>query len=84
MTRLRTRVNPQIEPSLQRYVGRGIVVTVRIDEQGNVTVKDVAKANPRIAEAIKFAVEQWKFNPAMIGDQIRCVETGLPMTVIQP
>ena len=84
ITRLKTRVNPQIDPSLQRYVGRAIVVSIYIDEQGNVEVKDVAKANSRIAGAIKSAVEQWKFNPALIDGEARCVETGLPLTLIQP
>ena len=84
MTRLKTRVNPQIDPSLQRYVGRGIVVRVHIDEEGNVEVNEVANANPRIAGPIRTALEQWKFNPAVINDQARCVETGLPIAVIQP
>jgi hypothetical protein len=84
MTRLKTRVNPKIDPSLQRYVGRGIVVRVHIDEEGNVEVNEVANANPRIAGPLRTAVEQWKFNPAVINDQVRCVETGLPIAVIQP
>jgi tetratricopeptide (TPR) repeat protein len=84
MTRLKTRVNPQIEPALQRYIGRGIGVSIEIDEQGNVTVKDIAKANPRIAEAIKAAVSQWKFNPTIIDNQPRCVDTELPIAAIQP
>ena len=84
MSRLRIRVNPQIEPGLQRYVARGIVVSIAIDEKGNVTVKDIAKANPRIADALKAAVAQWKFNPTVIDDQPRCVDTDLPITLIQP
>ena len=84
MTRLKTRVNPQIEPGLQRYIGRGIAVSIEIDEQGNVAVKEVARANPRIAEAIKLAVSQWKFNPTIIDDQPRCVDTDLPIAAIQP
>jgi tetratricopeptide (TPR) repeat protein len=84
MARIKTRINPQIEPSLQRYIGRGIVVSIHIDEQGNVAVKEVAKASPRIAEAIKSAVEQWKFKPAVIDNQARCVETDIPIALIQP
>jgi tetratricopeptide (TPR) repeat protein len=84
MARLKTRVNPQIDPALQRYIGRGIAVRVQIDEQGNVEVKDVAKANPKIAEALRSAIEQWKFHPTVIRDEVRCVETELPLTVITP
>ncbi len=84
MTRLKTRVNPQIEPALQRYIGRGIGVSIEIDEQGNVAVKDVVRANARIADAIKLAVNQWKFNPTIIDNQPRCVDTELPIAAIQP
>ena len=84
MNRLKTRVNPRIDPSLQRYVSRGIRVSVEIDDAGNVEVKQVLNANPRIAEALKNAVEQWKFYPAIIDNHPRCVETELPITLIQP
>jgi len=84
MNRLKVRVNPEIEPGLQRYMGRGIVVSIAIDEKGNVRVKQVAKANPRIADALKAAVNQWKFNPTVIDNQARCVNTDLPIALIQP
>jgi outer membrane biosynthesis protein TonB len=84
LTRVKTRVNPQIDPSLQRYVSRRTVVSIEIDEAGNVTVKNVANANPRVATAFKEALERWKFNPVVIDNQTRCVETQLPMTLIQP
>ena len=84
LTRVRTRVNPRIEPNLQRYVTRGIRATIQIDEKGNVTVSQIANANPRIAEAIKAALEQWKFNPMVIDNQARCVETDLPLILSSP
>jgi tetratricopeptide (TPR) repeat protein len=83
ITRLKTRVNPRIEPNLRRYVARGFVVTIQIDEQGNVKVKNISNTNPRVAEVIKSAVEQWKFNPTVIDGQVRCVDTELPISVIQ-
>jgi len=84
MKELQFRANPLIEPNLQRYVGRGIVVSIEIDDKGTVAVKRVAKANPRIADALKFAVEEWKFNPIVVDDQPRCVYTDLPIGLIQP
>ena len=85
MTKLKTRVNPYLDPNLQPFIGRGIrvVVSVQIDEQGEVRVKRVDQANSRIAEAIKSAVEQWKFNPTVIDGQTRCVETDLPIRLMQ-
>ena len=84
MNRLKSRVNPQIEPALQRYVSRGIRVSIEIDLEGNVTVKQITNANIRLAEALRIAVAQWKFYPAVINNLSRCVETELPITLIQP
>jgi hypothetical protein len=82
VNRLRMRVNPQIEPSLQRYVTRGIRVAIEIDVEGNVRVKQISNANDRVAEPLKSAVEQWKFFPAVIDNEPRCVETELPINLI--
>lgn len=84
MSRLRYRVNPEIEPSLQQYVERATVVRISIDEKGNVTVKDVVNADSRIADALQAAVEQWKFNSTVIDNEARCINTELPITLIQP
>ncbi len=84
MKQLKFRFSPQIDPSLQRYVGRGIVVSIEIDDKGNVTVKRVAKANARIADTLKIAVQEWKFDPIVIDNRPTCVDTDLPITLIQP
>jgi tetratricopeptide (TPR) repeat protein len=84
LNRLKSRSNPQIEPSLQRYLNRGIRISIEIDERGLVNVKQITNANSRLAEALKNAVEQWEFYPAVVDGQPKCVETELPITVIQP
>jgi tetratricopeptide (TPR) repeat protein len=84
INRLTTRVNPMIDPALQRYVTRGIRVAIQIDVAGNVTVIGTSNVNPRLADALKKAVEQWKFYPAIVNNEPRCVETELPITLIQP
>jgi hypothetical protein len=84
MNRLTARVNPVIDPTLQRYVTRGMRVSVQIDVQGNVTVIGMANVNARLADALKKAVEQWRFYPAIVNNEPRCVETELPITLIQP
>jgi outer membrane biosynthesis protein TonB len=86
MSRLKVRVNPEFGSGLRPYIEKGvkgIVVSVAIDEKGNVTVKEVA-ADPRIANALKAAVGQWKFNPTIIDNQPRCVEADLPITLTPP
>jgi hypothetical protein len=83
INRLRSRVNPYIDPSLQRYVTRGIRVAIEIGVDGAVEVKQILNANARIAEALRTAVEQWKFYPAIVGNEPRCVDTELPINLIQ-
>ena len=83
LKRLKKRINPQIEPSLQRYLSR-VRVSIEIDQHGNVNVKQITNANNRLAEALKGAIEQWEFYPTVIDDQPRCVETELPIILIQP
>src|SRR5262249_34668458 len=84
INRLTTRVNPMIDPALQRYVTRRMRVSVQIDVAGNVTVIGTSNVNARLADALKKAVEQWKFYPAIVNNEPRCVETELPITLIQP
>jgi tetratricopeptide (TPR) repeat protein len=84
ISRLSYRVNPEIPPSLQQYVDRRTVVKIAIDEKGSVFVKDVVNADPRIADALQVAVEQWKFNPIVIDNEARCVETELPIALLRP
>ncbi len=84
MNRLTTRVNPRIDPSLQRFVTRGIRVAIQIDVDGRVEVKQIFNANDRLAQALRSAVEQWKFYPAIVDNEPRCVETELPINLIQP
>jgi tetratricopeptide (TPR) repeat protein len=84
INRLTTRVNPVIDPNLQRYITRGIRVAIQIDVDGRVTVRQITNANARVAEALKSAVEQWRFYPAIVENQPRCVDTELPITLIQP
>jgi tetratricopeptide (TPR) repeat protein len=80
MVRLKTRVAPQVPKSL---VSRPTEIRVhaRIDEEGNVTVSGVRGGNAALQNAVKSAVEQWKFVPARVDKDTRCVETEIPVTI---
>jgi tetratricopeptide (TPR) repeat protein len=84
MARVKTRVNPDISPALQNFI-RGSQVTVRvkarIDESGNVTVRDAQGTNPSINTAVKNAVERWKFTPIIDQNGSRCVDTDIPIVI---
>jgi hypothetical protein len=55
-----------------------------INKEALTTVIDMAEANQQIAEALKLAVERWTFHPAVIDNQPCWVDTGIPMTLIEP
>jgi len=80
MARLKTRVDPEIPESV---LTRSLTVRVqsRIDEEGNVTVKEVRGGNAAVQKAVKVAVERWKFLPAIVEQQVRCVETEIPIVI---
>jgi tetratricopeptide (TPR) repeat protein len=82
MARLKTRVNPEINPALQGFMhGSQITVRVkaRIDEAGNVTVSSAEGGNPTVASAVGSAVERWKFTPIVDQNGLRCVDTEIPI-----
>ena len=84
MARIKTRVNPDISPALQNFI-RGTQLTVRvkarIDETGNVTVSDAQGTNPSINNAVKSALEKWKFTPIIDQNGSRCVDTEIPIVI---
>ena len=80
LVRLRTRVNPQI-PTASAFGSMSVRVKARIDEQGNVTVEETLGGNPVIRSAVQKAVEQWKFLPAIVDREPRCVETEIPILI---
>ena len=57
---------------------------IETDEGGNVKVTQIKNTNIRMAEALKSAVEQWKFCLGIVDNQPKAVEAELPITFIQP
>jgi hypothetical protein len=80
MVRLKHRVDPELRGRAP-LVPLNISVKIRIDQNGNVSVKEIAGGDPYINEAMRAAVEQWKFLPAIVEDHIRCVDTELPIVL---
>jgi tetratricopeptide (TPR) repeat protein len=84
LTRLRTRVNPEITRemrSLMRDNQTAIRVKLRIDEKGSTTVTDVQGLLPTVNTAVRTAVEKWKFMPAVDESGPRCVDTEIVVTI---
>ena len=86
LARLKTRVNPEIPPSMQTVVARSpitIRVKAEIDEKGDVTPGETQGSNSVINASVRGAVAKWKFSPAVDANGPRCVETEFPI-VIRP
>jgi len=80
MARLKARVDPDVPPAaLTRSTS--VRVQARIDEEGNVLVRTVQGGNAAVQSAVKNAVERWKFAPAIVDKQIRCVDTEIPIQI---
>ena len=53
----------------------------RIDEKGDVTVSSTQGNNPAFNDAVRVAVEHWKFLPTVDQNGPRCVETEFPILI---
>jgi thioredoxin-like negative regulator of GroEL len=84
LARLKTRVDPQFPPMVASQITT-TQITVRvkatINEKGEVAAKDVQSENSFVNNAVKAAVEQWKFFPAVIESEARCVDTEIPIVI---
>jgi tetratricopeptide (TPR) repeat protein len=81
MSRLRTRVSPELPRSSLPARPTTVRVKVKIDEKGDVVVNSMEGGGSAVNSAVKLAVEQWKFTPAVVDDRPRCVETELPIAL---
>jgi hypothetical protein len=84
LTRLKSRVDPQFSPLvISRLKGLPLTVHVkaRIDVTGNVVTSEVRGGDVSLYSAIRTAVDQWKFLPALTGSGARCVDTEIPITI---
>jgi hypothetical protein len=84
LTRVKTRVDPEIPAASRAYVQNSRVtvrVKARIEENGAVTVIDSAGSNAVLNNAVRTAVERWKFNPIADRSGPRCVNTEIPIVL---
>jgi outer membrane biosynthesis protein TonB len=56
-------------------------VKARINEKGDVTSSEVTGTNPILARTIRAAFDQWKFSPAIVQGDARCIDTEIPIVI---
>jgi len=84
LTRLKTRVDPEIPAASRAYVQNSRVtvrVKARIEESGAVTVIDASGSNAVLNGSVRTAVERWKFAPIADKSGPRCVDTEIPIVL---
>lgn len=84
LARLRVQVKPLLPSAFQDLARTSqfpVVLKTRIDEKGNVTAADAQGGNPVLTEAVKNAVEQWKFAPIIDASGPRCVDTDISVSI---
>jgi hypothetical protein len=54
---------------------------ISVDAIGNVISSETPGGNPMFNNAVKSAVDRWKFSPAMDASGARCVDTEIPMVI---
>jgi thioredoxin-like negative regulator of GroEL len=84
LTRLKSRVDPQFPAQvISRLKGLPMTVHVkaRIDVNGNVVSNEIRGGDIILYSAVRTAVDQWKFLPAVTGSGARCVDTDIPITI---
>jgi len=84
LTRLKTRVEPEIPREARAYIQSSSVtvrVKIRVDALGNVISSETPGGNPIFNNAVKTAVDHWKFSPAMDTSGARCVDTEIPLVI---
>jgi len=87
MVRVKSSNQPDIPQVLQRSLdnrARTVRVEARIEENGDVAVLTVLGENTAINDVVRSAVEKWKFAPAIIKNETRCVETVFPIVIAPP
>lgn len=82
--RLKQRVEPTFSAQALAYLQNQqltILVKVRIEDTGSVTVLEASGGNGLITSAVRTAVGGWRFTPAMDDKGARCVNTQIPFVI---
>lgn len=84
LTRLKIRVDPQFSPYIATMVKESQVtvrVKARITQAGDTTVTELNGGNTLLYDGVRTAVGQWKFSPAIVQGEARCVDTEIPFVL---
>ena len=84
LSRLKNRVDPQLPPYLLSMIKdfpMTIRIRARINEAGDVAAAELLGGNALVYDAVRAAFGQWKFSPALVQGEVRCVDTEIPIVL---
>jgi hypothetical protein len=84
LTRLKNRVDPQFSSYVRSLVKESPVtvrVKARISETGEATATELTGGSALLYDGVRAAIDQWKFSPAIVQGEARCVETEIPVVL---
>jgi hypothetical protein len=84
LTRLKNRVDPQFSPYVVTMMKESPVtvrVKAKITDAGDTVPRELTGGNALLYDAVRAAVGQWKFSPAIVQGEARCVDTEIPMVL---
>ena len=84
LTRLKNRVDPQFSPYIRSVVKEQSVtvrIKTRISETGDAAATELNGGNALLYDGVRAAIDQWKFAPAIVQNEARCVETEIPLVL---
>jgi hypothetical protein len=84
LTRLKNRVDPQFPPytrSMMKESPVTVRVKAKISEGGDTVATELNGGNALLYDGVRAAVDQWKFSPAIVQGEARCVDTEIPIVL---
>jgi hypothetical protein len=74
LARLKNRVEPQVSAGVISQIRVSpvtVLLKARINEEGNITSSEMQGGHPFLYSAIREAIDQWRFFPAVTQDGAR-------------
>ena len=84
LLRLKTRVDPDFPAFVRAQIKVSPVtirVKTRISETGDVMASEPQGGNAILYNSVRAAVDRWKFSPAIVQGEARCVDTEIPIVI---
>ena len=84
LARLMVRVDPQFPPNMKSQMRNGpvrIIVKARVNEKGLVVSSELQGGTPLVYNAIRSALDRWRFSPALTDSGARCFDTEIPFVI---